>query len=336
LTTGGDPQGALRGFAAADSLADRAAALDPRWVEPIIQRSDLAFREARLTKDPKELAALIKVGLDYTSRAISMDPRNSRALELQGALTYYQVQRGLVADQTQIDRLIADADRDLREAVNINPRQATAWYTLSVLQYGKKNVVESAADARRAYEADAYLRAAPDILWRLWATSYDLEQFPDAIHWCSEGQRRFPTNPRFVQCQLYLMLTKAVDPDPEKAWDLVGTLKKFTPKQDWEFERRQAQILVSIVLDRAKLADSAHHVLAASRAGADIDPRGELMGLEALAHTFFGEHDEAISLLERYLTSHPDHRAGFAKVNAWWWRDLQQDPRFKTLAATGR
>jgi hypothetical protein len=37
-----------------------------------------------------------------------------------------------------------------------------------------------------------------------------------------------------------------------------------------------------------------------------------------------------------YLTNHPDHRAGFAKVNAWWWRDLQQEPRFKTLAGTGR
>ena len=59
-------------------------------------------------------------------------------------------------------------------------------------------------------------------------------------------------------------------------------------------------------------------------------------GLEALARTFLGERDAAITQLERYLTSHPDHRAGFAKVNAWWWRDLQQEPRFKTLAATGR
>jgi hypothetical protein len=132
------------------------------------------------------------------------------------------------------------------------------------------------------------------------------------------------------------MLTKAVDPDPNEAWRLVSQMQKSTPKQDWEFARREAQILVAIVLNRANLADSAHHVLAASRAGPDIDPRGELTGLEALAHTFFGERDEAITLLEQYLNSHPDHRAGFSKVNAWWWRDLQQDPRFKTLAATGR
>ena len=61
-----------------------------------------------------------------------------------------------------------------------------------------------------------------------------------------------------------------------------------------------------------------------------------MIGYEALARTFLGEREEAISLLERYLTAHPEHRAGFAKVNAWWWRDLQKDPRFNTVAGTGR
>jgi hypothetical protein len=48
-----------------------------------------------------------------------------------------------------------------------------------------------------------------------------------------------------------------------------------------------------------------------------------------------GEHNEALALLERYLTNHPDHR-GFAKVHAWWWRDLQKDSRFAKLAGAGR
>jgi len=334
----GDPPAALRHLAEGDSLADRAAALDGRWAEPLVQRSDLAYKKAHLSKDLTQVAAIVTAGLDDASRAIAMDQRNARALELRASLAYYRIERGLVPDQAEANRIVAGAERDLRDAVAINPRQATAWNELSVLEYGpgRKNVVEANAAARRAYEADAYLRAAPDILNRLWATSYDLGAFPDAIHWCSEGRRRYPANPRFVRCQLYLMLTKAVDPDPDEAWRLLSELQQVTPKQDWEFDRREAQILVSIVLDRAKLADSAHHVLAASRAGVDVDPRGELIGLEALAHTFFGERDEAISLLERYLTNHPDHRAGFGKVNAWWWRDLQQDPRFRTLAATGR
>ena len=338
LVSASDLQGATRRLNEADSLAARAATLDARWAEPLVERGDVAYRKARLTKDQKEIGALIKTGVDYASRAIALDPRNSRALELRGTLTYFRVQSGLVPDQAEAERVISEAERNLRDAVNINPRQATAWYALSVLEYGpgRKNVPEASAAARRAYEADSYLRAAPNILNRLWATSYDLEQFPDAIHWCNEGQRRFPSDPRFMRCRLYLMLTKAVDPDPSEAWNLVSQMQKATPKQDWEYARREAQILVSIVLDRAKLTDSAHHVLAASHAGSDIDPRGELMGLEALAHTFFGERDEAITQLEQYLTNYPDHRAGFGKVNAWWWRDLQQDPRFKTLAATGR
>jgi TolB-like protein/tRNA A-37 threonylcarbamoyl transferase component Bud32 len=334
----GDVQGAARRLAEADSLAARASMLDVHWAEPLVERGDVAFRRTRLTKDQKEISGLITTGLDYASRAVDLDPRSSRALELRGILSYYRIQAGLVPDQVEAGHIVDSAERDLRVAVSINPRQATAWNALSVLEYGpgRKNVVEANLDARRAYESDAFVRAAPSILYRLWATSYDLEQFPDAIHWCTEGQRRFPNDPRFVQCRLYLMLTKAVDPDPDQAWRLVGELQKTTPRQEWELSRREAQILVSIVLDRAKLADSAHHVLAASRAGSDIDPRGELLGLEALAHTFFGERAEAISTLERYLTNHPDHRAGFGKVNAWWWRDLQEDPRFKTLAATGR
>jgi hypothetical protein len=35
------------------------------------------------------------------------------------------------------------------------------------------------------------------------------------------------------------------------------------------------------------------------------------------------------------LTDHPEHRRGFSKVTPWWWRELQDDPRFKTLIATG-
>lgn len=338
LVSSGDVQGASRRLAETDSLAARASILDAHWAEPLVERADVVFRKARLTKDQKEISSLITAGLGFAAHAIALDPRSSRALELRGLLSYYRIQAGLVPDQIEANHIVDSAEQDLRGAVSINPRQATAWNALSVLEYGpgRKNVVEANLDARRAYEADAYLRAAPSVLYRLWATSYDLEQFPDAIHWCTEGQRRFPADPRFVQCRLYLMLTKAVDPDPDQAWRLVSELQKTTPKQEWELSRREAQILVAIVLGRAKLADSAHHVLAASRAGSDVDPRGELMGLEALAHTFFGERAEAISTLEQYLTNHPDHRAGFGKVNAWWWRDLQEDPRFKTLAATGR
>ena len=335
LVAASDPQGAVRQLAAADSVATRAAELDTRWPEPMIERSAIALRKARLAREPRQMAALIDTAVRHAERALALDPRSAGALELRGAARYYRVRSGLLIDQGEIEREVDRADQDLHEAVTIAPRQASAWNELSVLQYGKNNVVEANSAARRAYEADSYLRAAPDIVVRLWATSYDLEQFPDAIHWCGVGQQRFPSDPRFVRCQLYLMLTTAVDQNPDEAWRLVNELARLTPKQELEVGQREAQILASIVVGRAGLRDSAHRVLARARADAKIDPRGELIGLEALARTFLGERDEALTLLERYLTNHPDHRA-FAKVHAWWWRELQQDPRFKRLAGAGR
>jgi hypothetical protein len=166
--------------------------------------------------------------------------------------------------------------------------------------------------------------------------SYDLEQFAGAIDWCSLGSRRFPSDPRFVYCKLFLMVSKAVPADPREAWRLVDDLHRLTPPQEWDYHHSESQLLVAVVLARAGLRDSAHHVIDRSRVGRDIDPKGELIGLEALPRTFLGEREQAITLLEQYLTSNPEHRAGFAKLNTWWWRDLQNDPRFKALVATGR
>jgi len=85
---------------------------------------------------------------------------------------------------------------------------------------------------------------------------------------------------------------------------------------------------------RPELADSARRVLERARPTAEVDPRGELMGYEAFARTMLGDRDQAVDLLQRYLTAHPEHRAGFARANPWWWRDLQQDPRFRQLVGT--
>jgi serine/threonine-protein kinase len=334
--TKGDPTGAPRSLSQADSLAAAAATLDPNWPEPEIERGRIRYREAQLTKDQNAQHALLDSARAYAQRALQLDRRSSDALELRGMVSLFQVQLGLITDQATIDRMLDSAEADLRQAVAIAPRQATAWYVLAQVEFAKKNVLEASNAARRAYEADAYLRAAPSILFTLWSTSYNLEQFVDAINWCAVGGQRFPSDPRFVRCRLFLMLSKAVDPDPVVAWHLVDELHRLTPAQNWEYQRREAQLLVAAVLARAKLRDSALHVIERSHAGPDIDPRGELTGLEALPLTFLGERDQAITQLEQFLTNHPDHRKGFGKVNAWWWRDLQNDPRFKALAATGR
>jgi TolB-like protein/tRNA A-37 threonylcarbamoyl transferase component Bud32/tetratricopeptide (TPR) repeat protein len=322
--------GAAR-FALADSLLSRAEALDTRWPTTVIARATLAFRQIRHIKDDLKKSELIDTGLGHAERALSLDPRNAEALEIRGTLRFYKRQLGLAPDPTESADLLRSAEEDLREATTIDPSRATAWNTLSLLFYKKFNRVEANLAARRAYEEDSYLEAAPEIIWRLYATSYDMEQFVDASQWCDEGEKRYPADPRFVSCRLWLMTSNLRPPDVREAWRLFGELQKRTPKSAWEMKRRETQMLIAVPIARAGMLDSARRVIERSRAAPELDPRGDLIGAEVLMRTLIGDKDEALRLLKVYLTSHPEHRAGYTRANTWWYRSLQDDPRFKAM-----
>ena len=61
----------------------------------------------------------------------------------------------------------------------------------------------------RAYEADPYLTNANVTVWRLFVTSYQLDDANEAKKWCDEGQRRFPNDYRFAECQIWYFGLKA-------------------------------------------------------------------------------------------------------------------------------
>jgi tetratricopeptide (TPR) repeat protein len=298
-------------------------------------RGVIAGRQEKLSRDPADVAKWDSVGLAHANRALALDPRDADALELQGTLRIRPIIRGLVSDQRKVDDLVRAAEQDLRAAIAVNPTQAGALERLSAIQYLKQDPVESHNLAQRAYEADAYLTAAPQILWRLYATSYDLEQFVSAQKWCDEYKRRFPQDLLAARCDLWIMTTKAVRPEPVEAWRRAVVYENASQPQQREYYKREGQIVVAWVLGRAGLLDSARRVLVRARTDRTIDPRGELMGYEALVRAQLGDKKEAVDLVQKYLTDHPEHRRGFEKVNAWWWRDLQNDSRFKSLIAAG-
>ncbi|HEX9084246.1 MAG TPA: protein kinase [Gemmatimonadaceae bacterium] len=335
LDQGGNRAGATRQLLAADSLLVQAESIDPHWTEPLVLQGRIALRQERLSDDPAEITKWIDFGLAHADSAIALDPRDADALELRGTLRPRPIGRGLVEDRRKVDELVALAEKDLRAAIALNPEQAGALSVLSAIQYLKGDAVESHTLAQRAYEADAYLAAAPDILWRLYATSYDLEQFVNAKNWCDEATRRFPHHIVSARCHLWIMTAKGASHDPAEAWRRADDYVAAVPPQEREYYRHEGQIVVADVLGRAGLPDSARRVLVRARADRTVDPRGELMGYEAFVRTQLGDKKEAVDLLQTYLTDHPEHRGGFAKVNAWWWRDLQSDPRFKSLIATG-
>jgi eukaryotic-like serine/threonine-protein kinase len=196
-----------------------------------------------------------------------------------------------------------------------------------------KSETDGKLAARRAYEEDAYLSNADQVINRLFLISYDLSQFVDADHWCQEGQRRFPDNFLFVKCQLLLMTSKAKEPDVALAWQLADSVPKLTPLGRREFERLDARMLVAMVLARAGLADSARQVSKRTRAGSgsDVDPTQELAWDAIYVNILVGDKDEALQALKSYLTANPHRREGLAEEPGWWFRGIQDDPRFQEL-----
>ena len=205
LEHGADPAAASRALVAADTLLAQAEALDPKWTEPIVLRGKIALRQEQMSQDPAEVASRITAGLAHAARALAIDPRNADALELRGTMRTRPIVNGLVHDQRQVDNMLRDAEKDLAASISINPTQAGALNLLSAIYHQRQDVVESHNFARRAYEADAYLTAAPEILYRLYVTSFDLEQFPNAEKWCDELRSRFPRHLAAARCQLWIL-----------------------------------------------------------------------------------------------------------------------------------
>ena len=328
---GSDPAAAAARYTTADSLLDLAEQADQQWVEPVIQRARLAYQRSLLEREARDADKWFTAGLRHANRALAAQPQNPDALEIRGTLLFGRFARGLEPDPAAADKLVSAAQSDLEQATRLNPSQAGAWNVLSVLYYQHRNLLEANRAARTAYEADAYLASAEAILFRLFVTSYDLELFMPANDWCQKGHRRFPANSRFVHCQLMMMTTHAADPDVDAAWRLASETVRLTPERDRPYTQLYEQIFVAAVLARGGLADSARHVLDRSKGNAEVDPQKELLGYEAFVRVMLGDKDEALRLLDEYLVANPKHREGFRQIVHWWWRPIQDDPRFKAL-----
>ncbi len=321
-------------FQAADSILAVAELAAPNWVEPIVLRGQIAYRRARLAESAEEYEHWTAVGLEHAERALANERNNAEALELRGTLNYAAWVLLRPSDPQEAEALLQSARADLEAATDADPTLASAYSTLSHLYYQIHDVPAVVLAARRAYEEDAYLDLAPQILLRLFNGSLDLEQFSQAERWCEEGARRFPDDYRFVMCQLRLTTTPAVTPDVDRTWERVAALDTLAGDP---YFRIEGLMLAGGTLARAGLPDSARAVLdrARSMITHDVDPDQELLTVEAYQRTLLGEYDLAVDLLKRYAAANPGHFDGTSAA-AWWWRDLQSHPGFQELLGTGR
>ena len=323
-----------RDYRAADSLLAGVEALDRNWPDPIVMRSQIAYRRSRFPGlDPLAAKGWITEGLGHAERAVALDPDNPDALELRGTLHYWSWLLGLEPDKAKALALLNSAKTDLEKATLKNPAQAGAWATLSHLYYQTpdKTPVDVNLAARSALQADAFLSNADVILNRLFLSSYDLGQFPDAEHWCQELRRRFPAAIDALSCELFLLTTKARPPNPALAWALADSVTQRAPETSRAFQRLYGNMLAAIVLARAGQADSARHVIERSKGNEELDPTRDLTLVGAYGYVQLGDKEQAINLLKIYLSANERRRAGYADDPGWQLRALADDPRFRQL-----
>lgn len=329
----------------ADSLLALAAAEDKAWVDPVVQRGEVALDRARLTADPAEQDRWLSTAEAAAAEALARDGESAAAYGLRGTLAFARWRRAVTLEPAVRKAILASARSDLERAVAIDPNLATAYAQLSFVYYSDKSVSVSLAldAARKAYQADAFLSSADLILDRLFWSSYDTNGFQDAESWCAEGRRRFPADRRFAECRLWMLLQPNVAVDIADAWRYKAVADSLTPPADRPFASRLTTLIVGgVIAKQAKgvgaagtpnraLADSADRVLLSARAPRSVDPRQELLGYEAIMRAQGGDPAQAISLLREYVAVNSDHSFEVEGNVHWWWAGLQNLPEFRAL-----
>jgi hypothetical protein len=328
-----DTASAARTLVQADSLLALAAAKDRKWTAPIIERGWLAWEQRNIAGFEKGPAAQWTArGIEFANQAMRLRPDDPEALHLRGTMRYIRWVLNLDPAPLTADQLLAGAERDLRAgSVASIPNRASALALLSHLLLRKSEPVDGKLAAMQAYEVDPYLTEAPSVLWRLFASSLDLEDAAEATKWCQEGYRRFPENSAFTECQISLHALRGQKPDVAKLWRLLDQNVALYPPAQREYRRRRGSLLVAMALANTIHKDSARAVALRARAGADVDPTRDLIYVEILLRNLLGDRDEAIQLLKLYLATNPQDRVTIARDSTWWWRELRDDPEFKQL-----
>ena len=321
--------------AQADTLLAQAEALDPKWPEPIIGRARLAYETSRRNADPLDAKAPIDVGLAHINRALAMQPQDPNALELRGNLQYWRYLVKVDAEKEKQQALLTAARADLERVTELNPNQAGAWASLSHLYYFIPEVppLDIYQAAEKAWNADAFLSNAQTVLNRLVLASYDLEDWTKANRWCDEMQRRYPASAQAPRCQLYLMTSRAKEPDVALAWKLADSIAAMAPKPAQQFERFKSDLLVAGVLARAGQNDSAKRVVDRSRGNPEVDPNLELPQYAAFVSVLRNDTTAALANLKVFLSKDDDRRKAIQAYVGWWYRPIEKAPGFQKLIA---
>ena len=294
----------------ADSLLVLAQRADPEWSRLWIDRGWVAAERARLLTLNGRIEAL-RDGMRLAETAVERAPNSAEALELRGTLRT----RLIIELQSSPDEpdVMQKAEADLRAALDRDSTLTVAWASLSDLLWTKGSTAEAGIAIHRALRQDAYLSEAADIYWILFLNDLMLSNFSDAAQWCRRGRVAFPSNWRFVECDLTLMRhNQAARPNPDSAWKLVGVLERMDPPERVNAEGRTyhtiyRRVVAATMSARAGRKDIARAEIARARRAVRGDPTLSMdLGYdEAYLRLVLGERKRALQLLQEYVKARP-------------------------------
>jgi tetratricopeptide (TPR) repeat protein len=282
-------------------------------VAPPVLRGWVALDRAGLIAGSRQVSDR-EAALGHAGRALRLREGHAGALEVRGTAAW----RLIVAapERAAESGWLDAAGRDLRGAVESDPRLATAWSTLSqFLRFtGKADEAERAA--ARALEEDAFLVAPEMGTERLFRAALVLEQYDRAREWCRAGRRRFPADYRFVECELTVLARDAsAAPAPDSAWRLVRNIEQLDPPARARAAGRAyapvyRRMMAAAVLARAGERDSARALIERARAATRGQPelRVSLLYDEAYVRWLLGDMHRAAALLDTFAAAQPGLR----------------------------
>jgi tetratricopeptide (TPR) repeat protein len=319
----------------ADSLLAAAEKADRRWIDPVIARGWVALEMAQRRSGAARAEAFDRAEM-HANRALARDSANAAALELRGTTLHGEAARLSLGDRDFADRL-ERAERDLKQALALDPSRAAARGTLALVYLARGNVVEGARQAQTALAMDTYLKDAQTILLGLYINNL-MSGVPDgAWQWCLRGAADFPRDARFLECQLTLLAEdEGKQPDPARAWRLVMQADTLDPRSRARATGRTwlpiyREMMAAIVSARAGQRDSALSVMRRAHRAVEGDPTltTDLQYEEAYLQLILGNREEATRLLQRYLAERPSLRELVFRHPRW--RRLTSDSTFARI-----
>jgi serine/threonine protein kinase len=327
-----EQQAALGALTRADDHLRQLIALHPDDASLWIERgwTALAMSERESTQRAEALA----LATAYVDSAFARSPEAPQAFELRGHLRLAMAESS-AGERTSYDRLLCEAEADLRRAVAGNATLHRAWSALSQLLWSEGQTSEAKLAANHAMENDAYLQGAREGFLNLFYAQLFLENFDAARKVCLNGRDLWPNDYKFLECQLTLMLYhRAARQDPELAAGFVRDMNRLDSPEKAramgnEYRALYRDVVVAIVATRRGNRAYARQTLERVRAhiaqSASSTLRHDFSPQEAILLWELGEASEARVVLVDWLKHRTDEVSNFRQDPIWRRLELRDD-----------